>query len=66
LERRDSKNKREDENDTLKCISEPLGYGLKLCIRRISERILKQKNRAGTFFQDTLKNCRGENPNRSI
>jgi hypothetical protein len=66
LERRDSRNRREDENDTLKCISEPSGYGLKLCIRRISERILITEETGRNFFQDTLKNCRGENPNRSI
>ena len=55
LERRDSKNKREDENDTLKCISEPLGYGLKLCIRRISERILKIEESGRNFFPGYFK-----------
>jgi hypothetical protein len=51
LERRDSRNRSEDENDTLKCISDSSGYGLKLCIRRISDRILRSKKRAGTFFR---------------
>jgi hypothetical protein len=55
LERRDSKNRREDENDTLKCISEPLGYGLKLCIRRISERILKIEESGRNFFPGYFK-----------
>lgn len=36
--------------------------GLKLCIRRISERILKIEESGRNFFQDTLKNCRGKIP----